>query len=302
MPETTYMQVGRNCLADFIGADAHAAAEMAEMLAGLGSFASACEEDGFQGRGEKAHFTLGEYLPHVAVMIRKNGWLSKGQAWNEHRMEDATAIMAWTNMQKANSNSQKTRDEAEQVEEQDIAVATKTIALSHEFFDAADALKLSDYEHNLKVSVSSGVVEERTAGMVASAINFIAKNEEKKAERVDFANSQFVGTIGERSIFRDLKCIFDARGGGRPVVFVDAAGNKVSAWNPGFVVEKGATYTVKATPVKQDEYKGIKSTMLNRMVLATEKDLAPKAPRKPRAKKTIAVQQVCVPQKEVANG
>jgi hypothetical protein len=172
--------------------------------------------------------------------------------------------------------------------EKDIEVANKAIAYCNEFFDGLSdeaASKLSDYEHNLRVAVLGGIVDHKLAGIVASAVNYAAREQEKKAERIDFANSQFVGTLKKREIFADLKCVFPGFGG-RPVVFVDAFGNKISAWNPGFAVEKGQTYNVKATPVKQDEYKGIKSTMMNRMVLATEKDLAPKAPR---AKKTEPV-------------
>ena len=284
--KTEYKQVGRNCLADFIGFDPHAAAAMAEILASAGDFASACEEGGEGFNGTRTYYTISEYLQHVAVMIRKGGWLSKGKAWEQGNVEMATANCAWENMRLANSRDLSDNQKAEKVEEQDVAVVAKTIDYLNSHFDMEDtaAAALSDYEHNLRVAFLSGAVQPKTAGILASAINYAAREQEKKSERVDFSNSQFVGEIGKRAIFMGLKCVFPGFGG-RPVVFVDAAGNKVSAWNPGFNVEKGDTYNVKATPVKQDEYKGIKSTMLNRMVLATEKDLAPKAPRKARAKK-----------------
>jgi hypothetical protein len=281
MPNTEYKQVGRNCLADFIGFDPHAAASMAELLASAGAFASACEDGEGMGGGSRTYFTVSEYLGHVAVMIRKGGWLSKGKAWEQGNVEMATANLAWNNMIDTNSASAETRARAEKIEEQDIAVLAKATTFLDAHFDMEDTAiaGLTDYEHNLRVAYLSGVVEGKTAGIIASAINFASRQQEKVAEKVDFSNSQFVGTIGQRAIFTGLKCVFPGFGG-RPVVFVDAAGNKISAWNPGFVVEKGGTYTVKATPVKQDEYKGLKSTMLNRMVLATEKDLAPKKARK----------------------
>jgi hypothetical protein len=294
----TYSQVGRNCLADFIGFDPAAAASMAELLASAGAFASACEDDGLHegggyGGGEKVYWTISEFLPHVAVMIRKGGWLSKGKAWEQGNVEMATANLAWKNMMDTNSNDPETRARAEKIEDQDIAVYVKATEFLNAHFDMEDLViaSLTDYEHNLRVAYLSGVVEGKTAGILASAINFASRQQEKKAEKVDFSNSQFVGEIGKRAIFTGLRCVFPGFGG-RPVVFVDPAGNKVSAWNPGFVVEKDGVYNVKATPVKQDDYKGTKSTMLNRMVLATEKDLAPKAPRKPRSKKVAAVEVV----------
>jgi len=288
---TEYKQIGRNCLADFMGFDPHAAASMAELLASAGAFGSACEDEGFGGAGEKVYFTVGGFLPHVAVMIRKAGWLSKGKAWEQGNVEAATANMAWENMRLASSRSLTDNQKAEKIEEQDLAVVAKTVAFCDAYFDMEDTaiLALGDYEHNLRVAYLSGVVTSKTAGIIASIINFASRQQEKKAEKVDFSKSQFVGTIGQRAIFTGLKCVFPGFGG-RPVVFVDGMGNKVSAWNPGFVVEKDGVYNVKATPVKQDEYKGLKSTMLNRMVLATEKDLAPKKARKTKKVETVMEQ------------
>jgi hypothetical protein len=286
-----YKQVGRNCLADFIGFDPHGAAEYAELMAGIGAFAGACE-DGEGAPGERSVFyrTISAYLPFVAMTIRINGWLSKGKAWEQFRdVSGASAVVAWNQMMENERKASKGLNipQNEIPTEADCAVAAKTISYCAELFEDADVAKLTDYEHNLRVALMAGVVENRTAGIIASAVNFASRDQEKKAERVDFSKSEFVGEIGKRAIFTGLKCVFNAAGGGRPVVFVDPNGNKVSAWNPGFPVEKGQTYNVKATPVKQDEYNGVKSTMLNRMVLATEADMAPKAPRKARAKKEV---------------
>lgn len=283
-----YKQVGRNCLADFIGFDPHGAAEYAELLAGIGQFAGACEEDGEPGERVRFYRTISAYLPYVAMAIRQNGWLSNGKAWELYNDKtNSSSNVAWNTMTDNESDIRagKTVNPKNLPTEADEAVSAKTIEYIAELFENADTAKLTDYEHNLRVAMLGGVVEHRSAGIIASAINFAARDQEKKAERIDFSNSQYVGEIGKRAIFT-VKCVYPGFGG-RPVVFVDGAGNKVSAWNPGFIVEKGQTYTVKATPVKQDEYKGLKSTMLNRMVLATEKDLAPKAPRKARAKKEV---------------
>jgi hypothetical protein len=285
---SNYVQVGRNCLADFMGFDPHAAASMAEILASAGEMASACEDEGFMGGGEASHRSIGYYLPFVALSIRTKGWLSKGKAWEQYRDTSAsTACDSWSNMLAVEKPTQS--NPGVKPEDRDFEVAEKALAYITEKFegmDEATVTALSDYEHNLKVAFFGGVVEAKTAGIIASGLNFAARDQEKKAEKVDFTNSQFVGEIGKRAIFMGLKCVFPGFGG-RPVVFVDGSGNKVSAWNPGFVCEKNGVYAVKATPTKQDEYNGIKSTMLNRMVLATEKDLAPKAPRKARAKKEV---------------
>lgn len=259
-----YKQVGRNCLADFFGFDPHAAAAMAEILASVGAYSEACEDGEFLGGGERLHWTIGMYLPYVAAVIRNDGWLPKGKAYEQHgHTEYATASVAWRNLIDRKLEKQ---DPRYVPTEKDAEVAKKAIEFMAEHFDK-EGLTLSDYEHNLRVAFLSGIVDPKTAGIVASGINYAAREQEKAANRVDFANSQFVGELKKRMVIESLVCVYPGFGG-RPVVFVDPNGNKITAWNPGFAIEKGGTYTVKATPVKHEEYKGIKSTMVNRVVLA----------------------------------
>ena len=290
MSATEYKVVGRNCLADFMGFDPHAAASMAEIMASAGEFAGACEDEGFgAGGGQSPYRSIGYYLPFVAMAIRKLGWLSKGKAWELYgSTEGATSEVAMQAMLESERKATEPKPE-----EKDYAAAAAALTYLNEKFEGMDEAQiagLSDYEHNLRVAFMGGVMQPKTAGIIASGLNFAARDQEKKAERVDFSKSVYVGELGKRAIFTGLKCVFPTQGMGRPVVFVDAAGNKVTAWNPGFVCEKDGVYTVKATPVKQEEYKGLKSTMLNRMVLATEKDLAPKKARKTKKVETVMEQ------------
>ena len=285
MINAKYAQVGRNCLADFLGFDPHGAASMAEILASCDAFAGACEGESFGQGGSSNYYSIAGYLPWVAMTIRTEGWLSKGKAWEAGNVELATANIAANAMSDIATKYRRGErvDPIEEPSEADHQTAQKTIAFCAEYFDSCDESKLSDYEHNLRVSMMNSVCEPRSMGIIASAINYASRQQEKKAEYVDFSKSQYVGTLKERAAFKNLKVVF-APFGNRPCVFVDDAGNKVTAY-PKFDVVKGESYNIVGTPTKQDEWNGVKSTYINRVALATEKDLAPKTPRKPRAKK-----------------
>ncbi len=78
----TQKQIGRQCLADFLGgADPHSIAKWAEYLADLDL--SDSEESG-GGGGNKVDWRvdLDVFLPYVVAAIRVDGWLSRTQARN----------------------------------------------------------------------------------------------------------------------------------------------------------------------------------------------------------------------------
>lgn len=273
MTTTTYKQVGRNCLADFLGGiDAHAAASMAEILANVHYTAGACMDDDMGEGGPRAKFyhSNAHYLAWVAKDIRENGWLSKGKAWERDGDSGAaTAVQAWNAM----VDTQKEQHGIKDPTDADLKVAADTIAYCNEYFEAADSEKLSDYEHNLKVSLSTGIVEFKTAGMIASAVNFVVREQAKK-NQTEWVND-FVGTLGERMT---LTLTFVRRYVNGRCEFKTADGKKVTAF-PKFDVVEGQVYVVDGTPTKQDEWKGNKSTYINRVAIHVEKV------KKPRAKK-----------------
>ena len=201
MPETNsnFIQVGRNCLADFLGgADPHAAASMAEILAEAGYIAGACTDDdeGGLGGGSRFYFTTADYLPWVAQTIRINGWLPKGKAWErDGHTHNASAVIAWNNM----VDYGRPMSRIEKYTDADAKVADDAIAFCAKHFEDVDTATLGDYEHNLRVSLSTGIVEFRTAGMIASCVSFAAR-EQAKRNPVIFTN-EFVGELGKRGTY-----------------------------------------------------------------------------------------------------
>jgi hypothetical protein len=86
-----FVQVGRQCLSDFLGgANPQSEASMAELLWDACDDAEAAEESGSGGGSGGDRVDTVVWLAHVAAAIRVNGWMSKSkaQAINEGLLQD----------------------------------------------------------------------------------------------------------------------------------------------------------------------------------------------------------------------
>lgn len=82
-----FSQIGRNCLADFLGGqDPHAVAKALELLLSACDAASSSSEDeGFGGGGHgPLRFPLRTFLAVTAMLVRTEGWLSRSKARIEY--------------------------------------------------------------------------------------------------------------------------------------------------------------------------------------------------------------------------
>jgi hypothetical protein len=160
----------------------------------------------------------------------------------------------------------------------------------------ADGRKLSDYEWNVLTAVKAGLVNYRTANLVASILPSYRRHMGQLQERAALPPSNHVGTVGERLILTlTITRIFTHEGEfGCTFIhgFRDEAGNDLVWFGSSQLTEAdgkrhevGDTVTVKGTVKGHNEYKGRKQTQLSRVALYTPP--APKV-RKPRAKKVQA--------------
>lgn len=155
----TLKQVGRQCVADFLGGRSpDAAARYAELLIELHG---AMDEFLGGGRGEYIS-TAADYLALVACAIRTEGWVSRTLAQDTGK--PATSGRAWSSrfphpgMRRADILVPEQQD-------RDLAAAALAWAAT-----ALDRPGLSDFEHNLRVALAEGTVRLRTCGIVAALI------------------------------------------------------------------------------------------------------------------------------------
>lgn len=255
------VQVGKTCIADFLGgmSPAHAIA-LADMLLSAGE---ACEGEGGFGGGGAFDADLGAYLAFVACSIRLDGWLSRTAA--RDTMRSSTADIALN----CGSFAPPTMLEESKLhpEAQDIELARA--ALEHA---RANLVGKSDYEHNLRVVIDQETIEGRHAGIAASVIPWYQRELGRAIERKKAAQSEYVGAVGKRSDFAlTLAAVhsFEGQFGVSHLHrFLDGSGNVV-VWKTGTeLLEIGEEYAVKGTVKAHEEYRGIRQTVLSRCKVA----------------------------------
>lgn len=337
-------QVGSDCLKDFLGHQSpEQVARFCEYLMELDALLGS-EEGGSGGGGGDGALYLPYVLALAAARVRVKGWMSRskarevnGEAESYNReVEDnivaresgeslpdgaktgykrgveATADAVGLYLDK-NKGAKAMRDDGVELLPADEAEAEAALGWvramdRNELINKADGG--SDYLWNLYAACLRSDMSYRTLGIVASLIAAYQREMGRQAERKErnakWANSQFVGAVKERKVFR-LKLIEEPKhyandfGGSYLTRLEDEAGNQIVWWASDLIrVETGEfeeqgvwnaeTHAVvptkfpvtrpwavgewlniKATVVKHEERSGVKQTTINRAALDVPK-------------------------------
>ena len=263
-----WQQIGRNCLADYIGRDVTHTLSLAECVA---SVTGAIDEDDCSGGSGSvgAYIHASTYLAHVAASIRSYGWVAKKDSSDT---QTSTASAAATNMfRKADKYFTPIA-----LIEGDFEVAAKALAW-------AQALPgRSDFEHNMLVVANQSMVEHRSTGILAYCVPGMMRATEKafaaatKKESLGLSGSQHVGAVGDK-----LKNIparlygynaIDGRYGTTIIYkFICDAGNIFNWFSSGGIEGLGASAATNqqrviltGTVKNHNEYRDEKQTILTR--------------------------------------
>lgn len=263
-----WKQVGRNCLADFLGRDAEKYADAAEMYYSLDQLAAASEgegEGGFGSGGGSDYAMLPHYLAYVAEVIAHLGWKSRSSAHTYGGQ--ATANIAMTHMWRPRGMKDSDflfRTPTTKSEES----AAAAIAWAEELSD--EDVRDSEYLHNIRVIARRGVVGGKQFGYAASIVSSYQRHIgelEIKARRATQV-SNYVGEEGERRIFHllvekviQLESDF---GISQLHLMSDESGNRFIWYAHGVTLDTGKYHYIKGTIKSHKEREGVKQNMLNR--------------------------------------
>lgn len=270
-------QVGRQCLADFLGGKSpEGIVAYAQWGLALDSVCRDAESDYYWGcgRGQVAYST-DEFLKLTAAVIRVNGWLSKSVAMEQGRLEQCTAYRV-EGLLVPPRNADALREHRKQMEKlapcaADFELGQAALAWGREL-----PTDQGDYLYNLGVACRLGYVTPKTTGIVCSLIAAYQRHLDKQAELVkarEVKNRQHVGTVGERAGFAQvtIKAIraFEGNFGARTLVrFEDATGSILCWWTSEVsdAWKEGETLDITATVKKHDDWKGTPQTIITRVV------------------------------------
>jgi hypothetical protein len=259
----TYKQVGRNCLADYLGRDAERVAMSFQALVDATSIARAySDESSFEERGVYQKFSLlASYLPVVAQVVMDHGFVSLKKA-----QEDESLTTTRSRADRAFGG----HDKAFKLTE----AATK---LANEVIDWAENLPEAEgdddgadhYLPNIGKIARSRIVTDKQRGIVASMITAFRRATAPKAN----ASSEYVGTVGQKIVVGvTVRQVIAVRGYAtyhhESTAYLhlmnDADGNEIVWKSSGTKLEEGVSYVLRGTVKKQSEYREVKQTTLTR--------------------------------------
>lgn len=299
--------VGRQCVKDFLNyhKDPHTLAEWATSLAELGSLCESASDEEWMGGGSYVpdSWDLKVFLTWTASRIEKAGWLSKGKAYEMDRLGDATAVVVlnfftpppalcseeakreWREYKEAHTPNDKNAEDAENAIEWARAISETEIASNN-------------YLANVNLVARTNMATRKSAGIAASILPAYYKNVEREialAQKAEKPESKHIGTVGERVKMMKVTCEklsgFEGAYGFSTIhKMVDENGSDMTwfASGDGSEMKEGETYHVALTIKKHDEYKGRKVTMVNRVKVLSEDEIAKELKKAERAAKKLA--------------
>jgi len=271
-----YVQVGRQCIKDFLGGKSpeQLLAQAAWGFSVSGALGGA--SDGWGGGHHEDAIDMIEYLNAVAICIRRLGWVSKAQA----RFEDSsTSSDAWT-LVRPPHNAESIKMFDHWVESNDLHHQERDEKLVTEALEWGKALSTTgtdDYLYNLGVACRAGFVLRSTSGIVASLISAYLRHMEREEEIAQrkcedaVKSREWVGKLKVRRRFdkltvKSMKSFEGDWGLTTLVVFEDEPGNLIKWFATVNLddLEPGDVVNIKATVKKHGDYNGVKETMVNR--------------------------------------
>jgi hypothetical protein len=311
----TYKQVGRQCVADFLGGvDPRNVLALVEMLSQCSDILRAAEsewdddDERYAGRRYAELYDSEHVLALSSALIRNFGWVprSKREEWGKCPTADRAESYMTARDKKRMFTDQYGRVDYEEMAKYETTDADAAVA--EQALEWARALpesgkELNDYLFNLYQIAKAEAIEPKHFGLACSIVPAYNREQEKllgiEREKKQFAASQHFGEIGKRTqyiftVTRHNTC--EGYYGVTHILGLQDRDGNYATWfasngDPG--LEVGNTYRVKATVKKHDEYNDIKQTIVNRVVVEedlTEKPesewvIPVKAPRKRKAER-----------------
>lgn len=257
-------QVGRTCIQDFIGIDPEKVLAHAERLASLYDTARDAESEPLDRSDmyNQRFIDVERYLQYVAMEIRENGWVSGKQAYEGHGIT-ATRDRALTTMFPSFGRHE------EQPEQEDVITA----AAAQQWALAQDATK-NDFTHNLVTIAKTGYVDFKASGTAAYIVQGYLRSQETKAEARDLSGSDHFAQKGDKIrgevevISKKVLPMGDFDQFQKTLVrMLSKDGNLIITFSTGAFggdVNVGDKITIRGTVTKNDEFRGIKQTIINR--------------------------------------
>ena len=272
-PQQQYKQIGRNCLAEYLGVDGTMYANAAEIYYTASELGGAGEGGDSWGGGGPSYDYLEAYLSFVAEVIGINGWVSRKTAREYDKQ--STSDIAYVHMHPPmyQKRSDRLFDKPSSKSEE---LAKEAIAWCENLDDAK--VHDSEYLHNIRIIARRGIIGAKQYGFAASIVSAYQRELVDQSNRIrqakQAADSKHVGEIKKRQNFTvtvEKVLQFDSNFGIKHLhLMSDSDGNRLVWWSTGNVLDIGKVMLIKATVKAHSERNGVKQTELTRCTEVTE--------------------------------
>lgn len=262
--------VGRNCLADFLGVDPSRYLTHFDFISDIVGIES--EFGSFSGR-QSDFKTVREVFAFTAAAVRVKGWMSRGRADEV----SGTATSSWVSLLFRGLDRYSSPDEIEFVHNTKVEEADYAAADAARDWWIANT-ETSDYAQNGALIARAGVVIPKAWGLAVSLLPVWQKKIADEAAQVELnkgITNEYVGTIKKRQEFEVIVLgvrDFDSDFGLRSLVTMKAStGHILKWWASGGAPDEfrstqgGQVIKIKGTPKEHSEYNGRKETTLSRV-------------------------------------
>lgn len=267
-----HVQVGRNCIADFLGGkDPEALLRWAAFMAEFGKFIESCgaEGDYYGCGGGPVAYTIERVIETTAIVVRRLGWISRKMVEGSMDPSTSDTVSLILNPPKMGTVG---RYELERfIEKRQLYIENSDKELAEKAIEWGKTLNGTDYEYNLGVLCRAGIVPAKSIGLAVSLIPAYQRHLGIVAEQKAKPQSQHVGEVGKRTEFTLTvinKKYFEGAYGVKTLVrFEDENQNTLIWWASADTdwLPEGEVVNVKATVKKHGDYKGTNQTELSRV-------------------------------------
>lgn len=270
----TVKQVGRTCLRDFLGApglDPERALSIAGTIAELLDGVVDEEEYGGAVERTKLYVNPSDVVEVTLSVLTDREWVPRSAS----EFKRATADLVAEVLLPSDSDSKEVRDYREavlgRIDERMRAERDKAMAWA-----ATHEGDSNEYLYNLAALSQQPMVSAKRIGLLASLYPAYRKDIGRQLEHARKAKSEWIGTPGEREVFTltptDERVYDNSYGTSHRIEFEDAAGNVVIWWSSrstrSLSIEMGKPVAMKVTVKKHEEFRGVKTTVITRGVVA----------------------------------
>lgn len=263
-----FRQVGRQCLADFVGSDRiDSTLSLAECWALISDGCNGASDYGSIGNGDR-YYALDELVQFAAQIVITEGWVprSKAEDWGKA----ATADLTITGIEK----SRKDGGSKYLPSEDAITLATKALEWAPSWLEREkNRNEVSDYVWNMSVVLATPYVKARSVGLAVSILGAFQRDQEMQLKRQrerENTTSVHVGTVGKRQEFRNLtvkafRTIESMYGVTTIITYTDPDGNIIKWFASGYhEVTPGDTVSLVASVKSHGEWNGVPETTITR--------------------------------------